>query len=139
MKVRPPSSLASLGMTTLPGRSMPAENDGAPHGRSERAVIARSCAQRRDVAIRDFFDVDHAVRTGVLAAADRQLLELVRAKLAVPGNTPVDVSPSRLTTLRGQLRADLLPVLRPADFEAFDLDRAFGIVSDIATALGEGR
>lgn len=99
----------------------------------------RAALSRRDAAIRDFFDVDYAVRTGVLEVDDHRLLSLVRAKLAVPGNTPVDVSPARLATLRQQLDANLRPVLRPGDFAAFDLDRAFRIVSDVAAAVGEAR
>jgi predicted nucleotidyltransferase component of viral defense system len=99
----------------------------------------RAALSRRDVAIRDFFDVDYAIRTGVLDVDDHRLLSLVRAKLAVPGNTPADVSPARLATLRAQLDAGLRPVLRPADFEAFDLDRAFRIVSEVAAALGKVR
>ena len=99
----------------------------------------RAALSRRDAAIRDFFDVDYAIRTGVLDADDHRLLSLVRAKLAVPGNTPVDVSPARLATLRQQLDANLRPVLRPGDFAAFDLDRAFRIVSDVAAAVGEAR
>jgi predicted nucleotidyltransferase component of viral defense system len=99
----------------------------------------RAALSRRGAVIRDFFDVDYAVRTGVLEVDDHRLLSLVRAKLAVPGNTPVDVSPARLATLRQQLDANLRPVLRPADFAAFDLDRAFKIVSDVAATLGKAR
>lgn len=99
----------------------------------------RAALSRRGAVIRDFFDVDYAVRTGVLEVDDHRLLSLVRAKLAVPGNTPVDVSPARLATLRQQLDADLRPVLRPPDFAAFDLDRAFKIVSDVAATLGKAR
>jgi len=61
---------------------------------------------------------------------------MVRRKLAVPGNEPVDISPDRLALLRQQLDSQLIPVLRMDDFVAFDLDQTFRIVSDVATALG---
>jgi len=99
----------------------------------------RAALSRRDVAIRDFFDVDFAVRNRLLNVDDDGLMGLVKAKLEVAGNVAVDVSPARLTELRRQLVAELKPVLRPADFAAFDLDRAFGIVSDVAMALGKSR
>ena len=92
----------------------------------------RAALTRRDVAIRDFFDVDHAVRNGVLDTRDPALLRLLRRKLQVPGTSPVDVSPDRVGQLRRQLEADLRPVLREQDFAQFDLERALGIVHALA-------
>ena len=43
-----------------------------------------------------------------------------------------NVSAEKLTELRGQLEARLRPVLRERDFEDFNLERAFGIVADMA-------
>jgi hypothetical protein len=61
---------------------------------------------------------------------------LVRRKLAVPGNEPLDVSPERLTALRQQLDTELRTVLREKDFREFDLERAFRIVKDVAAIIG---
>ena len=44
----------------------------------------------------------------------------------------MDISEARLAELRLQVEAQLRPVLRENDFQSFDLDRAFGIVSDLA-------
>jgi len=96
----------------------------------------RAALSRREVAIRDFYDVDHAVgrlRFPVLAAG---FVALVKTKLRMPGNGPVDVSAARLAALRPQLEAQLKPVLRAADFAAFDLDRAFTTVAEVAGAVG---
>ncbi|MCC6967230.1 MAG: hypothetical protein IT391_13235 [Nitrospira sp.] len=60
---------------------------------------------------------------------------MVQAKLAVPGNEPINVSAERLVILRQQLAPQLRPVLREKDFRAFDLDRAFGVVADMAGRL----
>ncbi len=99
----------------------------------------RAALNRREPAIRDFFDIDWAVRSHLIDPGDGALAALVRAKLAVPGNAPADGSSGRLTTLRRQLDAGLRPVLRPADFAAFDLERAFSVVSDMATTVRAAR
>ena len=95
----------------------------------------RAALTRRDVAIRDFFDVDYAVRNRAFDTTDLALLDLLRRKLQVPGTAPVDVSPGRVGQLRRQLEADLRPVLREQDFTEFDLERAVGIFLTIARQL----
>jgi len=95
----------------------------------------RAALSRREPAIRDFYDVDHAVRRLGLRVRDPVLIELVREKLAVPGNAPIDVSTARLTALKLQLESQLKPVLRDEDFAEFDLERTFAAVSDLAAAL----
>lgn len=99
----------------------------------------RAALTRRDVAIRDFYDVDYAVRKLGIRPQDAELVGLVRSKLAVPGNDPVNLGPDRLVQLRGQLDARLKPVLREPDFDAFDLDRAFKLVSAMAERLESGQ
>ena len=95
----------------------------------------RAALSRREVAIRDFFDIDYAVRRLALDPRDAAFIKLVRHKLDVPGNAPVDVSRERLKTLRQQLESRLKPVLRAKDFAEFDLDRAFKIVADAAAMV----
>ena len=95
----------------------------------------RAALSRREVAIRDFYDIDHAVRKLSLQVLEPELLGLVRQKLEVPGNDPIDVSPGRLAALRPQLESQLKAVLRAVDFAEFDLDRAFATVAEVAAAL----
>jgi predicted nucleotidyltransferase component of viral defense system len=96
----------------------------------------RAALSRRDVAIRDFYDIDHAVRRLGLRLHEPELLELVREKLAVRGNEPLDVSAARLAELRPQLGSQLEAVLRPRDFAEFNLERALATVVEVASALG---
>jgi len=96
----------------------------------------RAALTRRDVAIRDFFDVDHAVRNGGLELDGGALLDLLRRKLQVPGTGPVDLSPDRVAQLRQQLESDLQPVLREQDYAQFDLVRAVETVRTVARRLG---
>lgn len=96
----------------------------------------RAALSRREVAIRDFYDIDHAVRKGGLRPKSADLIDQVKQKLAVPGNDPVDVSDARLAGLRKQIEPQLKPVLREQDFGEFDLERAFKIVVDMAKVAG---
>ena len=91
----------------------------------------RATLTRRDPAIRDFFDVENAVRQRLLQHLDADFLQFVRQKLAVTRD-PVDTSSSKLTALKAQLETQLKPVLRKADYEAFILDRAIAIIEDVA-------
>jgi hypothetical protein len=92
----------------------------------------RAALSRREAAIRDFFDIDYAVRRIGLRHQDAEFAGLVRRKLAIPGNEPVDVSENRLAALRRQLEPELKPLLRASDFAEFDLERAFRTVSAMA-------
>jgi predicted nucleotidyltransferase component of viral defense system len=96
----------------------------------------RAALSRREVAIRDFYDVDYAVRELSLRVLEPEFLGLVRRKLEVPGNGPIDASPDRLGALRLQLESQLKAVLRARDFAEFDLERAFATVAEVAAALG---
>jgi predicted nucleotidyltransferase component of viral defense system len=95
----------------------------------------RAALSRKDVAIRDFYDLDYAVEHLDLDVSDAGLVGLVRQKLAVPGNLPVDTSAERLAALRRQRDARLKTVLRDSEFQAFDLDRAIGLVLAMAQRM----
>lgn len=95
----------------------------------------RAALTRRDVAIRDFYDIDHAVRNSGLNPLQPDLLELIARKLDVPGSGAIDVSDTRLQALRRQLDAQLKPVLRSRDFSRFALERAFDVVRAVAGEL----
>jgi hypothetical protein len=96
----------------------------------------RAALTRRQPAIRDFFDIDHATRKQGLRTADDDFVRLVGVKLGIPGTEALDVSPQRLADLRRQLEPQLKPVLRETDLRAFDLDRAFETVVQMARGLG---
>ena len=95
----------------------------------------RAARSRREVAVRDFFDLDYAVLRLGLRPEDAELIRLVRRKLAVSGNEPVDVSANRLAALRQQVEPKLQPVLRAQDFAEFDLERAFQIMATMAARV----
>lgn len=95
----------------------------------------RAALTRPEVAIRDFYDLDYLARKHDVRTEDAELITLVRRKLAVPGNEPINMGPDRLPELRRQLDARLKPVLRERDFLEFDLDRAYKMVAEMAKAV----
>ena len=103
--------------------------------REAYAEKARAALTRKEPAIRDFFDLFYAVHKMRLKLHDREFLDMVRRKLEVPSNDPVDVSKKRKRELDRQLDGQLKPVLRPADFVWFNLDEAFEIVRSVAEAV----
>ncbi|MBM4350778.1 MAG: nucleotidyl transferase AbiEii/AbiGii toxin family protein [Deltaproteobacteria bacterium] len=95
----------------------------------------RAALSRREAAIRDFFDIDYAVQRLNLHVQDAAFIQLIRHKLDIPGNDPVDVSGERLKALRQQVAPRLKPVLRAKEFAEFDLDRAFRTVATVAAMV----
>jgi predicted nucleotidyltransferase component of viral defense system len=92
----------------------------------------RAAMTRREVAIRDFYDIEYATRRLDIHFSDGELIKLVGQKLAVPGNPPVDISPQRMEALRQQRETQLRPVLRESDYSEFDLERAIQTVVGMA-------
>ncbi len=95
----------------------------------------RAALSRKDPAIRDLFDLDHAIRHQKIDMQDAVLMDYAGRKLAVPGTGAINVSASRIDTMRLQLITELQPVLRPADFAAFDFDRATAQLQALSKAL----
>jgi predicted nucleotidyltransferase component of viral defense system len=95
----------------------------------------RAALSRRDVAIRDFYDLDYATRKLSLELASPSFVDMVRRKLSIPDNPPVDVGGDRMAALRRQVDAKLKPVLRDEEFRDFDLDRAIEQVVNMATRV----
>jgi predicted nucleotidyltransferase component of viral defense system len=106
-------------------------NVNALHLLETYAEKTRAALTRPEPAIRDFFDIDHAVQQARIDHQNPAFLHLVTKKLAVAANHPVDLSAAKLSTLRTQLKTQLQPVLRPGDYDAFDLDRAFAALQAI--------
>ena len=69
----------------------------------------RAALTRKEPAIRDFFDIDCAVRKGILNHLDETIVTLVRQKLLVPGTAAMDLSLEKQQNLQRQLLHNLLP------------------------------
>jgi predicted nucleotidyltransferase component of viral defense system len=95
----------------------------------------RAALTRPEVAVRDFFDIDYAMQIGAIDIERQQFIELVKRKLAVPGNLPVNYSSERMDGLVAQIETRLRPVLREADYQSFDVQRAIDAVMQVAQAV----
>jgi hypothetical protein len=102
------------------------------------AEKVRAALCRSEVAIRDFFDVDHAVRTAGFDPAQAGFADLVRRKLAIPRTPEPDLSDGRIAQLERQVEAQLRPVLREREFRLFDLARAVETLRRIKLAVCPG-
>lgn len=96
----------------------------------------RAALSRRDVAIRDFYDLDYAAHNLSFDIGSEAFVEMVRRKLSIPGNPPVDVGQGRMSSLRRQVDAKLKTVLQEEEFRDFVLDRAIARVVEMAARLG---
>jgi len=112
--------------------ALPPVNVRALQLREAYAEKLRAALTRREPAIRDFFDIDHAVQHGLFGHRDQPVIDLLAAKLSVAGNEPVDLSEAKIAILRGQLEAQLRPVLRARDYESFDLQRVILVLGGFA-------
>jgi predicted nucleotidyltransferase component of viral defense system len=95
----------------------------------------RAALTRREPAIRDFYDIDYAVSNLNLDLENPRLIDLVKKKLQIPGNDEVDVTGTRKKELISQLETQLKPVLRSIDYDAFDFEKAFRMISDLARKI----
>lgn len=95
----------------------------------------RAALCRRNPAIRDFFDLDYALRTNHFDPSASDLIALVERKLTVDGNGPLQLTDERRTELDRQIQTDLRPVLRTSDFAQFDLDRIWSALVALANRM----
>ena len=101
------------------------------------AEKVRAALTRTEPSIRDLFDLFYAVRKMKLDLATPDFLTLLKKKLDVPGNTPVRISSEYKRDLNRQLEGQLRPVLRPTDYDGFNMNEAFELIVPIAEAVSE--
>ncbi len=99
------------------------------------AEKVRAALTRKEPAIRDLFDLFYAVCKMKLDIDDHDFLIMVKQKLNVPGNNPVEISSGYKRELDRQLEGQLRPVLRPADFDSFNMNEAFELIGRVAKAV----
>jgi predicted nucleotidyltransferase component of viral defense system len=99
------------------------------------AEKVRAALTRTEPAIRDLFDLFYAVHKMKLDLDAPDFLIMVKKKLDVPGNSPVDISLEYKPELARQLEGQLRPVLRPADFDGFNMDEAFELIGRVVKAV----
>jgi predicted nucleotidyltransferase component of viral defense system len=99
------------------------------------AEKVRAALSRRSPAIRDIFDIAEAMRAKRLDFCEPGFLNLVRQKLAVPGNVVIDINEDWRRSLRNQLETHLKPVLRSSDYVAFDIGHGLSEIENLAAMI----
>lgn len=98
------------------------------------AEKVRATLTRKHPALRDLYDLHHAVETGVLNWQNDDFLKLAAIKLAT--EPPSDwLAATRIEAFRRGVNSELRPVLRPAAFDTFDLTLALTTMTALANAL----
>lgn len=95
----------------------------------------RAALSRREPAIRDVFDLHHAIGSGIIEVNSATLLALASRKLRVNPDEPSNVSTERFEMFRRQVETDLRPVLRPEDFDSFDIERVLTLLVELDRRL----
>ena len=95
----------------------------------------RAALTRREPAIRDYYDIDYAIRNLNLDPSKDDFILLVKGKVAVPGNTLSEKFAYNRALLEKQLETELKPVLRGGEYEKFDLNRTYSFVLDMYKRL----
>ena len=137
--LRPPvtGETSTIVVNPFSGRHLlPAFTVQAMDMKEAYAEKVRAALTRKEPAIRDLFDLVYAVSKMKLDLDAPDFLIMVRKKLDVPGNKPVGISLEYRRELDWQLEGQLRPVLRPADFDGFNMDEAFEMIVRIAGAVG---
>jgi predicted nucleotidyltransferase component of viral defense system len=99
------------------------------------AEKVRAALTRREAAIRDFFDLDYALRHVGVDMKEPEFRSLVRQKISVPGTEPVQMTLERRAALDAQISTTLRPFLRTSDSEHFDLNRIWQALLDLVEIL----
>jgi predicted nucleotidyltransferase component of viral defense system len=103
--------------------------------REAYAEKVRAALTRKEPAIRDLFDLYYVLREMKLDIDDQDFLNMVKQKLKVPGNLPVGLDCEYRRKVDRQLKSQLRSVLRPVDFDNFNLDEALELIHKIANAV----
>jgi predicted nucleotidyltransferase component of viral defense system len=99
------------------------------------AEKTRAALTRREAAIRDFFDLDYALRHAAIDMQEPEFRSLVRKKISIPGTEPVQLTSERRAALDAQIGTMLRPFLRTSDRERFDLNRIWQALLDLGEIL----
>ncbi|MBI4405786.1 MAG: nucleotidyl transferase AbiEii/AbiGii toxin family protein [Deltaproteobacteria bacterium] len=99
------------------------------------AEKVRAALTRKDAAIRDLYDLDHAIAHDHIPLHNDAWLKLVIKKCRVSGNGEIQISEQRKAEFRAQLETRLGPVLREHDFVAFDFEGAWARLLKVADTL----
>jgi predicted nucleotidyltransferase component of viral defense system len=133
-----PGKTRTIAVNPFSGRPLvPVFTVQAMNMKEAYAEKVRAAMTRVEPSIRDLFDLFYAVRNIEINLDSPDFLTMIKKKLDVPGNTPVHISPYYKEELSRQLEGQLRPVLRPSDYDDFNINEAFELIVPIAEAVSK--
>lgn len=91
----------------------------------------RAALTRERVAIRDVYDIWHAIEKGILNPNDEELAKLVTIKMTSPEPLEIRTGVDRKAEFNAQIETQLKPVLRDIDFKTFHFEKAWAQLEQI--------
>lgn len=82
----------------------------------------RAAFCRSEPAIRDYFDIDYALRYGELDLENEDLIAMIQQKIQVQSHQFNELDQNRIQALQLQMETELLPTLRSQDYQQFQLE-----------------
>lgn len=95
----------------------------------------RAALTRKEIAIRDFYDIYYAINKGFLNIQDEKFIKLVKLKLDYTNDPIIDINDKIKSFLLKQLNSRLKPILRKKDYDEFNLDAAIKYILKIKKSL----
>jgi predicted nucleotidyltransferase component of viral defense system len=97
----------------------------------------RAALSRREPAIRDYFDIFYAIQNLDIDFNSKEFLNLVKEKLLIPGNDPIQIEDLKKKQLQDQIKTELKPVLRDRDYQQFDFEEVYKLVKQVGSKVIE--
>ncbi len=95
------------------------------------AEKVRAALTRKELAIRDYYDIYYAYIKKMIDFKNAGFIKLVKAKISLPDIEDINKLIDKQRILSSQLESELKSVLKDDDFQNFNLDRAVEIIDDI--------
>lgn len=83
----------------------------------------RASLTRKKVAIRDFYDLDYAIKHNIININDPDFIALLKMKLSLPNTILTNFDKAILDLLKTKISTELMPTLNQSQGSMFDLNK----------------
>jgi hypothetical protein len=89
----------------------------------------RAALTRHKMAIRDFYDLDYAIKHNILNIDDPNFISVLKIKLAIPNAALIKFDDEKVLFLKNKIVTELMPTLNQNQKMSFDLDEIITILN----------
>lgn len=93
----------------------------------------RAALTRKKLAIRDFYDLDYALKNNVLHFEDKQFIQILKAKLSAVDFNLIEFDDEKLNFLRNKVFTELMPTLNQNQVINFNIENIISMLKNFAT------